>query len=164
MTTVRAARGPLMTAHRTAGACRLGETRHGRARLARPSPGPCAGGGRLGPELPEHHEDAERERHEVRSVAKRSTRVAGRERVGDQQEEADVNERTSPLHDVAAGPPELTRKEPEAGPGNDRAEQPELLADVVELPWIGPREHVADALWEVDDDRVAGREIHLLEL
>src|SRR5215210_2249287 len=120
--------------------------------------------GRLRPQLPEHYQEAERERDDVRAVAEGGPRVAGRERVGGQQGQADVDQRPRPLHDLAAGTPELANEKPEAGPGEERAEQAELLADVAELPWIGTGHHVHDALRQVDDDRLARREVNFLEL
>src|SRR5215208_407327 len=125
MTTVTDAPGPLMAAHRTAGSVRLdpGKPRLGKRRLPRWRTGWCWRGGRVQTQLSEHDEQADDQDHDMRPIPESRPGVAGGERVRDQGEEANVDQRPRPIHDVAAGTPELEREQPEAGEEEDGAEK-----------------------------------------
>ena len=153
-----------MAAHRTA---RRDPSRRRRGLVSARAPAGGTGrrrrGGRVQTQLPEHDEQADGQGDDVHPIPERRPGVAGGKRVRDQREEADVDQRSRPIHDVAAGTPELEGEQPEAGEGEDRAEQAELLARVAELPRVGAGGHIDDALRQVDDDRLPAREVHPLE-
>ena len=102
-------------------------------------------------------------RDDVRAIAVRRAGVAGADRIGDQHERGRVHQRPGHAHDLFAVAGDRHREQREAAEHDQRAEGPELLARVLGLPDVRAEDHVADPLWQVDDQLLAGGVVHPLE-